>query len=85
MTSEDTGAYGLDIGVTLPELLYAVVAVLPEGTMLRLGMTNPPYIRHYLSVRYRSLSLLLLLLCSLIICGRHSLSTLGRFFLSFFF
>jgi len=44
MTSEDTGAYGRDIGVTLPDLLNEFVEIIPEGCMLRLGMTNPPYI-----------------------------------------
>ncbi|KAM7294151.1 threonylcarbamoyladenosine tRNA methylthiotransferase [Ixodes scapularis] len=48
LTSEDTGAYGRDIGVTLPDLLREMVAVVPEGCMLRLGMTNPPYILDYL-------------------------------------
>ena len=44
LTSEDTGAYGRDIGTNIVELLTAILAALPEGTMLRLGMTNPPYI-----------------------------------------
>ena len=48
MTSEDTGAYGRDIGVSLPELLYEFVEIIPEGCMLRLGMTNPPYILEHL-------------------------------------
>ena len=48
MTSEDTGAYGRDIGVTLPDLLYEFVKIIPDGCMLRLGMTNPPYILDYL-------------------------------------
>lgn len=48
LTSEDTGAYGRDIGTTLPELLRQMVAVIPRGCMLRLGMTNPPYILDYL-------------------------------------
>eukprot|EP00112_Aurelia_sp_Birch-Aquarium-sp1_P006878 Seg1751.4 transcript_id=Seg1751.4/GoldUCD/mRNA.D3Y31 product="Threonylcarbamoyladenosine tRNA methylthiotransferase" protein_id=Seg1751.4/GoldUCD/D3Y31 len=48
LTSEDTGAYGKDIGVTLPELLWKLVDVIPEGAMLRLGMTNPPYILEHL-------------------------------------
>ncbi|XP_076333130.1 threonylcarbamoyladenosine tRNA methylthiotransferase isoform X1 [Tachypleus tridentatus] len=48
LTSEDTGAYGRDIGVTLPQLLYRLEEVIPEGCMLRLGMTNPPYILEYL-------------------------------------
>ena len=50
-SSEDTGAYGRDIGTTLPELLKACLAVLPlpaDGgvprTLLRVGMTNPPYV-----------------------------------------
>ena len=40
MTSEDTGAYGRDIGVTLPDLLYEFVKIIPEGCMLRLGTTH---------------------------------------------
>lgn len=45
MTSEDTGAYGIDIGTTVVDLLKAVVKEL-EGTrvMLRVGMSNPPYL-----------------------------------------
>lgn len=48
LTSEDLGAYGRDIGVSLPELLWKLVAVIPDGCMLRLGMTNPPYILDHL-------------------------------------
>jgi len=48
LTSEDLGAYGHDIGVTLPELLWQLVDVVPKGCMLRLGMTNPPYIMEHL-------------------------------------
>ncbi|XP_035386829.1 threonylcarbamoyladenosine tRNA methylthiotransferase isoform X1 [Electrophorus electricus] len=48
LTSEDTGAYGRDIGVTLPSLLWALVREVPEGCMLRVGMTNPPYILEHL-------------------------------------
>lgn len=50
LSSEDTGAYGRDIGVTLPILLNAIVSELPPdgGTMLRIGMTNPPYILEHL-------------------------------------
>ena len=48
LTSEDTGAYGRDIGTSLPELLHQLVAVIPEGCRLRLGMTNPPYILDHL-------------------------------------
>jgi len=48
LTSEDTGAYGRDIGSSLPELLWQLVEVIPEGCRLRLGMTNPPYILDHL-------------------------------------
>ena len=52
LTSEDTGAYGRDIGSSLPELLWQLIDVIPEGAMLRLGMTNPPYILEHLEVCY---------------------------------
>jgi threonylcarbamoyladenosine tRNA methylthiotransferase CDKAL1 len=48
LTSEDTGTYGRDIGSSLPELLWALVGVMQPGTMLRVGMTNPPYILEHL-------------------------------------
>uniref|UniRef100_A0A915ESZ7 Radical SAM core domain-containing protein n=1 Tax=Ditylenchus dipsaci TaxID=166011 RepID=A0A915ESZ7_9BILA len=48
LTSEDLGAWGRDIGHVLPDLLEALVQVIPEGCMMRLGMTNPPYILDYL-------------------------------------
>ncbi|KAM9230173.1 LOW QUALITY PROTEIN: threonylcarbamoyladenosine tRNA methylthiotransferase-like [Dugong dugon] len=48
LTSEDTGAYGRDIGTNLPTLLWKLVELIPEGAMLRLGMTNPPYILEHL-------------------------------------
>ena len=44
LTSEDSGAYGLDIGTDIVALLEAVLKVIPDGVMLRMGMTNPPYI-----------------------------------------
>lgn len=43
LTSEDTGAYGLDIGTDIGSLLHRVSDSLPSGIMLKLGMTNPPY------------------------------------------
>ncbi|XP_013114514.2 threonylcarbamoyladenosine tRNA methylthiotransferase [Stomoxys calcitrans] len=49
LTSEDTGAYGRDIGSSLPELLWKLVEVIPENCMLRVGMTNPPYILEHLN------------------------------------
>lgn len=41
---------GRDIGVSLPILLKAIVAELPPdaSTMLRIGMTNPPFILEHL-------------------------------------
>jgi threonylcarbamoyladenosine tRNA methylthiotransferase CDKAL1 len=40
LTSQDTSAYGIDMGVRLPELLHAVTAV--DGDyMIRVGMMNP--------------------------------------------
>ena len=44
LTSEDLGTYGRDIGSSIPELLWRIIAELPEGVMMRCGMTNPPYI-----------------------------------------
>lgn len=50
LSSEDTGAYGRDIGTDLPTLLRGMLAELPpDGTvMLRVGMTNPPFILEHL-------------------------------------
>ena len=48
LTSEDSGAYGRDIGTNLPELLWSIVKVLGPDMMLRVGMTNPPYILEHL-------------------------------------
>merc|ERR1719160_755159 len=40
LTSEDTGAYGLDIGTNIASLLGRVSKELPPGVMMKLGMTN---------------------------------------------
>ncbi|XP_007197210.2 threonylcarbamoyladenosine tRNA methylthiotransferase isoform X1 [Balaenoptera acutorostrata] len=56
LTSEDTGAYGRDIGTSLPALLWKLVEVIPAGAMLRLGMTNPPYILEHLEEMAKILS-----------------------------
>lgn len=48
LTSEDTGAYGIDLGTDLPALLAEIVPTIPEGCMMRIGMTNPPYILNHL-------------------------------------
>lgn len=56
LTSEDTGAYGRDIGTDLPTLLWRLVDEIPQGAMLRLGMTNPPYILEHLEEMARVLT-----------------------------
>lgn len=50
LSSEDTGAYGRDIQTNLPALLNLLIKELPEDgrTMLRVGMTNPPFILEHL-------------------------------------
>jgi len=48
LTSEDSGAYGRDIGTNMPTLLKAVAAELKGDCMLRVGMTNPPFILEHL-------------------------------------
>ena len=57
LSSEDTGAYGRDLGTPLPLLLTELTGVLggvpaaPDGgpsVMMRLGMTNPPFILEHL-------------------------------------
>ena len=48
LTSEDTGAYGRDIGASLPMLLRRILPLMPPGTRLKVGMTNPPYILEHL-------------------------------------
>ena len=35
LTSEDTGAYGKDIGTSIVELLWKIVEHIPEGCFLR--------------------------------------------------
>ncbi|XP_075225849.1 threonylcarbamoyladenosine tRNA methylthiotransferase [Lycorma delicatula] len=56
LTSEDTGTYGRDIGSTLPELLWKIIDVIPPNCMMRVGMTNPPYILEYLEEMGKILS-----------------------------
>ncbi|KAH6559805.1 hypothetical protein BASA50_000107 [Batrachochytrium salamandrivorans] len=52
LTSEDTGAYGKDIGVTIVDLLWGILEAMDkhvvQDAMLRVGMTNPPYILEHL-------------------------------------
>ena len=45
LTSEDLGAYGIDLGTDIVALLEAILTVLQRhpDVMLRLGMTNPPF------------------------------------------
>jgi len=56
LTSEDAGAYGRDLGSSLPSLLEAMLERVPEGRMLRVGMTNPPYILQQLPAIAKLLS-----------------------------
>lgn len=45
LTSEDTGAYGIDINTDIVNLLKNILkSVEHTNVMIRLGMTNPPYI-----------------------------------------
>jgi len=48
LTSEDTGAYGRDINTDIVQLLILLVENMPADKMLRVGMTNPPYILEHL-------------------------------------
>mmetsp|Transcript_12150 Transcript_12150/g.15747 ORF Transcript_12150/g.15747 Transcript_12150/m.15747 type:complete len:487 (+) Transcript_12150:61-1521(+) len=52
LASEDTGAYGRDLGTNIAELLKRLCKTVEqygsEETMLRLGMTNPPYMMAHL-------------------------------------
>ncbi|KAI4837281.1 radical SAM protein [Plasmodium brasilianum] len=45
LTSEDTGAYGIDLDLNIAILLKQILECVEHGdVMIRLGMTNPPYI-----------------------------------------
>lgn len=48
LASEDMGAYGVDIGTNIIELMTRLSDALPPGVMLRTGMTNPPYIMQHI-------------------------------------
>ena len=48
LTSEDTGAYGRDIGSSMPALMATLLDAVPDGGMLRVGMTNPPYMLEHI-------------------------------------
>eukprot|EP00929_Paragymnodinium_shiwhaense_P050808 TRINITY_DN25594_c0_g1_i1.p1 TRINITY_DN25594_c0_g1~~TRINITY_DN25594_c0_g1_i1.p1 ORF type:complete len:564 (+),score=119.84 TRINITY_DN25594_c0_g1_i1:69-1760(+) len=48
LTSEDTGAFGIDIGSNIVKLLNRVADAVPPGVMIKLGMTNPPYMLQHL-------------------------------------
>ena len=47
LTSQDTGAYGLDKGMRLPDLLNKVSAI-DGGHMIRVGMMNPDHVLLFL-------------------------------------
>ncbi|KAK8797397.1 hypothetical protein WA158_004605 [Blastocystis sp. Blastoise] len=44
LSSEDTGAYGRDLGIKLQDLLKEIQNMNNHPCMYRIGMTNPPYI-----------------------------------------
>lgn len=48
LTAMDSGAYGLDIGSTLPELLDKITSIEAQF-FVRLGMCNPEHARRYLN------------------------------------
>jgi threonylcarbamoyladenosine tRNA methylthiotransferase CDKAL1 len=50
LTSEDTGAYGRDIKSSISILLRAILAAIEDypQVMLKVGMTNPPYILEHI-------------------------------------
>ena len=48
ITSEDAGTYGRDIGKNFPELCWEILSVLKPHNILKLGMTNPPYIMEHM-------------------------------------
>jgi len=48
LTSEDLGAWGHDFDCSLPQLLGALVKIVPAHARMRLGMCNPPYILSHL-------------------------------------
>jgi threonylcarbamoyladenosine tRNA methylthiotransferase CDKAL1 len=56
LTSEDTGAYGRDINTDLPTLVMDILKDLPNDVMIRIGMTNPPYIMEHLDKMVRILN-----------------------------
>lgn len=61
LTSEDTGTYGRDIGTSLPSLLWKIIKVIPDKCMMRIGMTNPPYILEHLNVRFDNIEIIVML------------------------
>ncbi|PIN68690.1 2-methylthioadenine synthetase [Candidatus Woesearchaeota archaeon CG11_big_fil_rev_8_21_14_0_20_43_8] len=48
LTSQDNGAYGLDMGTDLPSLLQEIIKI-PGDHMIRIGMANPQFVHRYLN------------------------------------
>lgn len=46
LTSQDTSAYGIDIGVTLADLLSTLIEI-PGDFRIRIGMANPQHFQHF--------------------------------------
>ena len=57
LSSEDTGAYGIDLKTSLSALLLRLIPVLERHSYgsLRVGMTNPPYVLDQLDVLAQAL------------------------------
>lgn len=47
LSSQDDGAYGLDIGTNLPNLLKEIISI-PKDFKVRIGMSNPDFIPGYI-------------------------------------
>ena len=58
LTSEDLGAYGIDLGTHIVALLEAMISEIENhpDVMLRLGMTNPPYMLQHAEALAKILS-----------------------------
>jgi threonylcarbamoyladenosine tRNA methylthiotransferase CDKAL1 len=48
LTSEDSGAYGLDIGTNLPNLMKKILLIERKDFKIRLGMINPEHVLNYI-------------------------------------
>jgi len=54
LTAQDTGAYGLDLGTTLPELLNKISEEVKGEFFIRVGMMNPTHVKKFLNELVKS-------------------------------